>query len=332
MQKEGSKFPLFASTSMAAADLLCYHGHEMKKSKNTKAMRERRNFALYAIRHMPNHFLLEFSHYLRLKMIVRSINGQKKKKLGRDFKSKYSAKEVLEYKEAAKKTVLWHGSGRFQYDDAGRVKDVLAGILEAESLSPVRDIHDFFVGDMDSISTTPFRMVARSYADTHLSDSIEADRYGSSFFWVTYFYGRFYAEMFARQGITFVRKYPEWRRKASKNGSITWGQKVNADAKELWDVFNLGSDISGNYPIIFGIAKYNNKLRLSKVASKTEVRLADPVKLSDLSHVEVPREKVAETKVILEKFDNHLKVFPIELGEYAASQYDFSHLLLATTG
>lgn len=105
------------------------------------------------------------------------------------------------------------------------------------------------------------------------------------------------------------------------------GKKVNKQAGHVWDVFGSGSDIVGNYPVLLGIADFDDAVTLPKTMAKVEVRLTDPVKIKGLSHVKVPADKVDEVQRLLQNNGYNTSVFPIELSEYSALQHTFTELL-----
>ena len=181
---------------------------------------------------------------------------------------------------------------------------------------------------MHSISLTPHRIIARSYADIHGKGYKEPNRYGDALMWTSYFYGLFYAKLYTRNAITLKRFYKKWHKLThDTNGDNTWGKKVNKSAQDVWDVFGLGSDIADNYPILIGVRRVEQQVNLSPVFKAYEVRTPVGIAIQDITHVEVPQDKVTSTKAFIESYGLVIPVLPIELGELQASHKTFSELL-----
>lgn len=235
---------------------------------------------------------------------------------------------IAEYIDTIQDTKLWHGTGKFQYKN-GEVTDIFTAIVEKGSLAPAHDVYSVLItGDeMISISTTTLRIIARAYADTHGKGEREPNRYGTALWWVAYYYSLFYGALYTRHSVTIIKNWGKWATAASQDGVIAWGKKVNAHAEYVWDVFGSGSDIPGNYPIIFGIAHHGQTAVLPKVLERAEVRITQPVPLKHISHLEVPEANVAEVTTLLKKHGHTIPVFPIELGEYVTSQQKFTDIL-----
>ncbi|MDB5175502.1 MAG: hypothetical protein JWM81_360 [Candidatus Saccharibacteria bacterium] len=299
------------------------------KEKNTQAYRYRQQFRTTVVKCLPHHMFLVTSVRLRAKPITKLLSLRLENKLHTLELKHYPADKVEAYLVAATAAKLWHGTGRLQYRD-GRVVDIFAAILSSGSLNPVKDVYTVLLGgeEMISISTTPLRIIARSYADTHGRGDKEKYRYGSSLWWVAYYYSIFFGEVFTRYGLTIWRNWSKWdNASSSQTGERQWGRKVNKAAISVWDVFGSGSDIPGNYPVLFGIANYTSVAALPLTMSKAEVRLTNIVKMTEISHIEVPERNVDETKKLLVKYGYDVDVFPIELGEYVASHLSITELL-----
>lgn len=300
-----------------------------QSNKRTEALKYQREFWISVIRYLPHRFFLVLFTRLHADYLTSALCKLCDRKLGRSRVKVYSDKKIREYLGVVEATKLWHGSGRFQYVDE-EIVDTFEAILKSGSLNPVRDVYAVLVGgeEMASVSTSPLRIISRSYADTHGKGKAEKNRYGTSIFWAAYYYSLFYAEIFIKHGIAIVWHWSQWSSaSSSKTGERLWGKKVNKNAKSVWDVFGSGSDIPGNHPILFGIAHHNNVAKLPKAIAKVETRLIDPVKLSDLSHIEVPEDRVQEIKILLSKAGYSVRVSPIELGEYVSSKQSISVLV-----
>ena len=302
----------------------------MKQSSEPTAARiYRKQFWQLAAKSLPYQYLLYLSLKTKIAPITQILNKRRQRELSEAHLQSYPANVQAQYLDGISQTKLWHGSGRLQHDNGG-ITDIFDTILRGGSLNPLKDDYAIMLGGrpMNTISTTPLRMIARCYADMHGKGKFEPNRYGSSVFWVAYFYGRFFATVYTTKGLTLLKNRAKFEN-ATKNtsGQRIWGKKVHLQAEYVWDVFSSGSDISGNYPILYGIKTYRDVAKLAGALSRAEVRLTSPVYLADLSHLEVPNTKIDEVKARLVDYNCALPVFPIELGEYVASHQDFNVLV-----
>lgn len=319
------------------AHIVTCYDYTMTVQKHTASKQDtnyQHQFWVLSAKALPHHSLLVISKRLGARAAIRFLSQSPQRHLSKARLKEYSSAEIEKYTAVIKHTALWHGTGRFQHGK-NKTLDILDAIIQADSLTPASDAYAVFVGgdEMVSISTTPLRIIARSYADTHGKGESEPNRYGSALWWVSYYYSLFYGESFTRYAPLMLRNWHKWRTAtADTSGKRLWGKKVRKEAYSVWDVFGSGSDIPGNYPILFGIARYGASVKLPKVMAKTEVRLEDPVRFADLSHIEVPEEKVAEVRSLLMRFGLKVPVFAIELGEYVASQQGFAATLGITEG
>lgn len=127
-----------------------------------------------------------------------------------------------------------------------------------------------------------------------------------------------------------MRRWKAWRALSNdNNGDNTWGKKVNSQARNVWDVFCLGSDISGNYPILIGVKNIDSQIKLDKPMRQYEVRADKLINIANISHVEVPYDKQDEVRKLLHEHDVKLPVTSIELGEYVSSKERFIDLISA---
>ena len=230
--------------------------------------------------------------------------------------------QINDYSEIYNSTPLWHGSGRYQYDDTGTVKDVFDSILEQGGFTPKFDPYDLST-NMTSISLTPDRTYARMYADIHHPEPDNAPRHGSPDLLTGYYLGPVPVEALKETVKTFglresVKAIQRVRNSGKENGP--WSKKVNKSTPSMTHIFREGSDIEGNYPILFGIADIEEKLPVSDYIAKHEVRTTTRIDLSKVTHLEVPEENITETKDLLAQYGIDMPVIPIELGEaYSAS-------------
>ena len=243
----------------------------------------------------------------------------------------FSSSEMSEYQKLTKSTQFWHGTGRWQHGERGTI-DVLKSFCDTGGLKPARDVYAVFGGSnqhiIHSISLCRSRMVARSYADMHGLGWKEKNRYGDALTWTSYYYSLFYARLFTVNGIKMLRRWKTWRSLShDEHGDNTWGKKVNKQARDVWDIFCLGSDISGNYPILIGIKSLDSQLKLEKPMRYYEVRADKRIDIANISHIEVPRDKQDEMRELLLSCGIDIPVTSIELGEYVSVQKRFTELL-----
>ena len=112
-----------------------------------------------------------------------------------------------------------------------------------------------------------------------------------------------------------------------EHGDNTWGKKVNRQARDVWDIFCLGSDIPGNYPILIGIKHLASQGELEKPMRYYEARADKRIAITDISHIEVPYNKQEEVRRLLLAHNITLPVTSIELGECVSAQKSFTELL-----
>ena len=284
------------------------------------------------LRYLPHHLLLAITHKVRLRSAEKLLGRMALKLI---IKTKplcqFSSSEMSEYQKLTKGTQFWHGTGRWQYGEHGTV-DVLKSLCDTAGLKPARDVYAVFGGSdqhiIHSISVCRSRMVARSYADMHGVGWKEKNRYGDALTWTAYYYSLFYARLFTINGIKMLRRWKTWRSLShDENGDNTWGKKVNKQARDVWDIFCLGSDILGNYPILIGVRSLDSQLKLEKPMSHYEVRADKRIGVANISHIEVPRDKQDEMRELLLSYGIDIPVTSIELGECASAQKRFTELL-----
>lgn len=239
--------------------------------------------------------------------------------------------DIKEYQKLTKDTQLWHGTGRWQHGKDSIV-DVMKSFCDIAGLKLSRDVYAVFGGSdqhiVHSVSLCRSRMVARSYADMHGLGWKEKNRYGDALTWTSYYYSLFYARLFTVNGVKMLRRWKTWRALShDENGDNTWGKKVNKQARDVWDIFCLGSDISGNYPILIGIKSLDSQLKLEKPMRYYEVRADKRIDIANISHIEVPRDKQDEMRELLLSCGIDIPVTSIELGEYVSTQKHFTELL-----
>ena len=284
------------------------------------------------LRYLPHHLLLAITHRVRLRSAEKLLDRTAHKRI---IKTKtlrqFSSSEMSEYQKLTKSTQFWHGTGRWQHGERGTI-DVLKSFCDTGGLKPARDVYAVFGGSnqhiIHSISLCRSRMVARSYADMHGLGWKEKNRYGDALTWTSYYYSLFYARLFTVNGITMLRRWKTWRSLShDEHGDNTWGKKVNTQARDVWDIFCLGSDILGNYPILIGVKELASQVELEKPMRYYEVRADRRIAITNISHIEVPRDKQDEMRELLLSCGIDIPVTSIELGEYVSVQKHFTELL-----
>jgi len=288
-------------------------------------------FIKLAVRRLPHHILLAMTSKHTDRGLTRLLNNYAARSFLKDttISQQYSEAEIKQYTDVAKAAQYWHGTGRYHHDD-DRLMDVLTAIITHGGLKPAYDAYAIFSAGtvMHSISLTTRRIIARSYADMHGKGYKEPNRYGDALTWASYYYGLFYAKLYTLNAVKLRRHWKRWHSLThDENGDNTWGKKVNKQAKDVWDIFCLGSDIPGNYPIVIGVKNIKSQVDFSSVFAAYEVRTLETVMLDDISHFEVPDDKVAVTQQILASHGCTLPVFAIELGETVAATQTFGDLL-----
>lgn len=219
-----------------------------------------------------------------------------------------------------RETAYWHGTGRFQYRK-GKIVDVLDYIATHRELQPGPDPFDV-LGHMQSLSLARARVYARAYADLHRSASIPAERYGTSAFWSIVFLSDYVLEAARDEG--GLRKVVK---RLQHSGKDEWHAKVNQQSLSVFSSFAAGSDISGNYPILFGVCTAT-ALPTSRAIAIHEIRSGEPVRLdSQVTHLEVPRAHIAETQEVLYKHAIDVPVYALEDFERYAATLSVSQLM-----
>ena len=289
-------------------------------------------FVRRSLRYLPHHTLMLIIYKSKLLRFEKALDTIAKRKIinVNDLLS-FDNSDIREYQKLTKETQFWHGTGRWQHGKDGIV-DVMKSFCDIAGLKPSRDVYAVFGGSdrhiVHSISLCRSRMVARSYADMHGLGWKEKNRYGDALTWTSYYYGLFYARLFTVNGVKMLRRWKTWRTLShDENGDNTWGKKVNKQARDVWDVFCLGSDISGNYPILIGVRSLDSQLKLEKPMSHYEVRSDKRIGVANISHIEVPRDKQDEMRELLLSCGIDIPVTSIELGEYVSVQKRFTELL-----
>jgi len=222
-------------------------------------------------------------------------------------------------KETIENTWAWHGTGRFQYDQDGKIVDVLQSIIKLNGLKPlVKDPWLKIEGNLQkSISLAKIRMYSRIYADTMQFDPKEIEyHFHSSRFW------------FWVIGIIHVLRNPfnvvshllslQTKKESPEqlNDLIVKYRKKNAIPKKpfIFKLLNMPStDIEGNYGIVIGVSDCSDiAFKMDKRYSLYEDRIKSDIELKRFTYIEVPEKKVSETKKVLEGQNLSIPVYAIE--------------------
>ena len=229
----------------------------------------------------------------------------------------FSESELREYENSVRNINFWHGTGGFEYDYNGKITPIFESILK-NGLKVHQD--DYLVIyskklSMKSISLVDKRIIARCYADNHNFKSPKTFRFGNSIFWIVRHYAKMYIlayTIFAPRSLVNIFS---WRKKNKINSSKSWSGKVNKSCQNTWESFEKYSDIKGNFPVIIGVKKLRKTAKLPKIFSETEARSLEDITFKDIIHIEIPLEKYNELSNEIRKYNQKVKIFPIELGE-----------------
>lgn len=164
-------------------------------------------------------------------------------------------------------------------------------------------------------------MYARLYAGMYCPAATRIENeLGTRELWGYYFFGTsgLAAAMEYRPTLSQLRKgdpdafVPNLLAKTER-----WGGKISVQKHSFKDIFLNGTDIAENYPVLIAIQKGAvTPTHGSRFINLHEVRSESAVPLDAFSHLEVPRDRVAETRSILADANQiSVPVIPIEFGE-----------------
>lgn len=221
--------------------------------------------------------------------------------------------EKQDIKDLYKRTRYWHGTGRYKYASAGgAILDVLEGIVREGGLILHEDEWDWKLGKIKSISLAKSRMYAKLYALMYMFEGKRlSNEYLPIWVWFHYFFGTARILAFFNISLWKLLQGDYSQRRG------VWASKVTqSDVKDLYSIFDRGSDIPKNYPILIGVKKGAiTRLPGSTIFKLHEVRSSSSIKLDGITHIEVPRNHVEETETILKEASLAIPVIPIEDGE-----------------
>ncbi len=203
----------------------------------------------------------------------------------------YNKKLSVGKDEIVQESILWHGTGRYKYDN-GEVGDILLGIINSGGLVPNNDDWDIKRGLSQTISFARDYSYARLYASLFLplkdrtfrelvQRLVLVVRYFIPSKWVAY---NEYS-LFRPHIIDTKRKLKEW------------GQKLTTKPPRFFTTLFLwgGTDIQNNYPIIIGVKRTAVKgTEGSRFVDLYEERSEQMVSIADFTHIEVPKNRVSE--------------------------------------
>lgn len=251
-----------------------------------------------------------------------------------------SYKPMIEF--CFKKALYWHGTGRYhysyndKYQDYERnppVEDTLMKIVEEGGLLPKFDPWVSIAGKhTKSISTTRWRMYARTYAELHNTSEEDLKyTFGSRkdiikfFLWYTLFSVPTRAILMRRSGIRtgfdkkrYAHLGPVWAK--TINNTLT--SKGNAFSDLLHVLGRSFSNIPGNHGILFGISSDSQlPVEINPIIRLFEERFTSTIGLKDITHIEVPLRNVTEVTLLLKRLKRKVTVLPMEYCElFARSQ------------
>ncbi len=233
----------------------------------------------------------------------------------------------------------WHGTGRYHYSTIGnskyeevntnKVVDVLRQILENHGLKPHEDpwvqIDKQY---SSSISTTPWRMYARTYVELHMPEGENLSTvYGKREDIIKFF---FYYTLLSTPLKAFIKSMSKsFDKKELANKGPVWAKTINSKFQSKGNAYSdflyiLGkgnSDIKNNYGILIGLrVKHLKTARINPIIKMFETRFTEKMRLKDISHFEVPWNKVEKTKLLLNKYKVDIPVLPIEVCEFYNSK------------
>ena len=229
----------------------------------------------------------------------------------------FTKNELEEYKNSIINVKFWHGTGGFEYSSGGNITPIFDSILK-NGLKTQQDDYLIIYSkklSMKSISLVNKRIIARCYADNHNFKNPKTFRFGDSIFWIVRHYTKMYILAYTILAPRSLVNILSWRKRNKINSKKSWSGKVNRSCKNTWESFEKYSDIRENFPVILGIKNLNKTAKLPKIFSETEIRSLEDIPFEDIIHIEIPLERYNELSDKIRKYNQKVKIFPIELGE-----------------
>jgi hypothetical protein len=223
-----------------------------------------------------------------------------------------------------KQTTYWHGTGRYQWGSDGRV-DVLAAMLQQKAITPFPDKYDARLGTRPVVTASfaTVRLYARCYADMHHQNPTALNRYIDASHAISFFIVRPYARYRYKQ----ARSHPDglWAgRAAQRKGDQVrlaqvgrhWTAKLRKEAVNPMLAFRAGSDIPGNYGVVFGLdAAVALDTSHDAFTETKEVRANTAVPLQHVTHIEVPSDNCEAVEKLVREHNLHIPVIATETME-----------------
>lgn len=225
----------------------------------------------------------------------------------------------------------WHGTGRYKHENGG-IFDILDSIMRNNGLVTHNDEFDITIGKVPNISLATTRMYAALYAKMFFEEGKSLqNQYGRLRLWAMYFLGQIPLMALAyRKEIKISEDQKRRSNEILSKATNSWIAKVTAKDVGPIEIFEAGSDIVGNYPILFGIKDGAYEEAPMTIALKKHERRSQlPINLSYFTHIEVPLENVEETRDLLKGYglEDTLPIIPMEYGEQFCRQFTFTQLV-----
>jgi hypothetical protein len=228
---------------------------------------------------------------------------------------------------------VWHGTGRYRYSINGEILDVLYGIVQQGGLIPQNDEWDVKFGNMHVLCTALSRMYARLYAGLYCPNGVRiSNELGTRELWAYYFFvtSCLVAIFEYRLGVRAVLNrdlnalIPDVLEKTKR-----WVSKISSVPVSQKEAFLNGTDIACNYPILIGLKEGAfTPVTTSRYISLHERRAPTLIALRDISHIEVPLNRIQETSTFLRGLAiDSICTIPIEFGEEYSRCFSFWKLV-----
>lgn len=232
----------------------------------------------------------------------------------------------------------WHGTGRYRYQEENgskytgvkycTVADTLKDIFQ-EGLKPNYDLFNKrgWIESQDishTLSLSPHRIYARLYAELfeYEKDVIKYRDGSRKFHWKKIGLTILLSDKELRKRILDKTSDPEAIGKFIKVWASSFRKMDQYKIKkgrfknflEYYKLISRGkSDIFGNYPIVIGIKKGAVRpiqLKYPGLA-KFEIRTTQTINPSEFTHIEVPAEKIDETRKILMEYTSEVPIIAL---------------------
>ncbi len=203
---------------------------------------------------------------------------------------------------------LWHGTGRYKYDD-GKIVDILESVIADGGLVPNKDDWDMKRGLSQTVSFARDHSYAELYASLFLPAQDRTIRVLARRFVLS---ARFFlpSKWVAYKEYSIFRPHILNLRAKLKE----WGQKLTTRPPKFFTVLFLwgGTDIVNNYPVIIGVrAKAVKGTKGSRFVDLYEERSEAIVAIEDFEKIEVPQQKMKEVSALFQQSGYVVPVVPI---------------------